>query len=312
MSVRLPTNKHNNIKNFDGTPWYSLVAMYYLNNNYKNNCVVIPFHGVPDDHTDISLRWIQEKGKEGYLHIPDNFWEEFKKHLEHSHDKRFIVFPFGFTCSESGGHANFMLYDLKNKTLERFDSIGKSTGSCLNVKDLDNKIKNLFTKNMGTNFVKEYLKPFTQFEIFQELQDDEDVGKLKTDPTYGFCSVWACWWIELRFLNPDITRDELIDLALEELFNKHGTLTEFIRKYAQNIVNHAGHVSNCIKINKNKYKSQNKTTIRQSKRRIKSRKISKRKRKRSRSRRKSKTKSYKISRSRRKSRRKSKSKNIYI
>ena len=255
MSVRLPRNKYNNIKKFDGTPWYSLVAMYYLNNNYKNNCVIIPFKNIPDDHTDISLRWIQKKGKEGYLHIPDNFWTEFKKHLDHSRDKRFIVFPFGFTCDKSGGHANFMLYDVRNKTLERFDSIGKPVGSCLKVKDLDIKIKNLFIKNMGPGFVKKYLKPFTKFKIFQELQDEEDFKKLKTDPIYGFCSVWACWWIELRFLNPDMSRDELVEVALEELFNKYGTLTEFIRKYAQNIVNHAGHVSNCIKKSKSRKKS---------------------------------------------------------
>lgn len=252
MSVRLPKNRHNDIKKFDGTPWYSLVAMYYLNNNYKNNCVIIPFRNMPDDHTDISLRWVQTKGKKGYLHIPDNFWTEFKKHLQHSEDKRFIVFAFGFTCASDGGHANFMIYDLKYKTLERFDSIGKPSGTCLSVIDLDNKIKKLFTDNMGPNFVKKYLKPFTKFKIFQEIQDEEDVEKLKTDPKYGFCSAWACWWIELRFLNPDISRDELVETALEEIYKNSGTLTEFIRKYSQNIVNHAGHVSNCIKRSKSK------------------------------------------------------------
>jgi len=74
---------------------------------------------------------------------------------------------------------------------------------------------------------------------------------------YGFCSVWACWWIELRFLNPNMSRDELVEYALEELFNNYGTLTDFIRRYAQNIVNHAGHVSKCIK-SKSKRKSKHK------------------------------------------------------
>jgi hypothetical protein len=241
-TIQLPSGDGNlQKKRFEGTPWNSFVAMHYLNHKHKNHCVIVPRKNKPNEHTDISIRWIQTKGYNGYLKVPDNFWVELKKHLSHSHshDKRFIVFPFGFSCAESGGHANIMLYDQYTKTLERFDSLGDGNSKCLNVKDLDKKILKLFKEKMGDDFVKEYLTPFGEHKIFQELQDAENKRKLPTDPEYGFCSAWACWWADVRLHNPAIHRDELIVLALEEIYNIADSLTDFIRNYSQNIVHHS-------------------------------------------------------------------------
>ena len=235
-------------KHFEGTPWNSLVAMSYINNKFRNNCVIIPYRNEPNDHTDLSIRWVQKKGEDGYLHVPKNFWTEFKKHLGHSHDKDFIVFPFGFSCAKSGGHANFILYDIKNKILERFDSLGKTRSKCLNVKTIDAKVLELFRNKLGYDFVKKYMPPFRQYKIFQELQDDENAKKLPTDPKYGFCSVWACWWVILRLLNPKVQRDKLIALALDDLLNRRESLTEFIRNFSQEIINHTPVVRQCLQI----------------------------------------------------------------
>ena len=60
-------------KHFEGTPWNSLVAMSYINNKFRNNCVIIPYRNEPNDHTDLSIRWVQKKGEDGYLHVPKNF-----------------------------------------------------------------------------------------------------------------------------------------------------------------------------------------------------------------------------------------------
>ena len=157
MSIKLPRGKYNNLKYFEGTPWFNLVAMHYLTTKHKDSCVVIPYKNEPGDHTDVSIRWIQTKGKNGYLHIPKNFWKEFQKHLDHSSDKRFIIFPFGFSCIKNGGHANYLIYDIKNKILERFDSLGKVKSNCLNSEEVDKKIHELFTKKFGSNFVLKYL-----------------------------------------------------------------------------------------------------------------------------------------------------------
>ena len=99
--LKIPSGVKVKKTSFEGTPWYNLVGMKYLNKKYDNNCVVMPNKRNPRDHSDISLRWIQTNGTGGYIHIPDTFWDEFMKHLKHSHDKRFILFPFGFTCKSA-------------------------------------------------------------------------------------------------------------------------------------------------------------------------------------------------------------------
>ena len=63
----------------------------------------------------------------------------------------------------------------------------------------------------------------------------------------GFCSVWSCFWIDLRLSNPEIDRENLLDMAIKELKKikkqKKISLTQFIRNYSGLIVN----VSNEIK-----------------------------------------------------------------
>ena len=257
--VVIPKGEYINLKKFEGTPFNSLVAMAYLNRKHKNNCVIIPIRNIPNDHSDLSIRWIQKKGEEGHLKIPKFFWSEFEKHLSHSHDKRFIVFPFGFSCLKNGGHANIMIYDLKYRTLERFDSLGNVNSKCVKVKNIDNKIKKVFQDRMGDNFVKKYLKPFTKYKIFQELQDLEDDKKLPTDPEYGFCSVWACWWSDLRMSNPDHDRNQLIEIGLQKILDSDNTLTNFIRKYSQNIINHQERIYKYLNKIKKRSKSRSKS-----------------------------------------------------
>jgi len=255
--VIIPKGEHAVTEKFEGTPFNNLVAMTYLNKKYKNNCVIIPTRDIPHDHSDLSIRWIQKKGEKGHLKIPKKFWSEFEIHLSHSHDKRFIVFPFGFSCVKNGGHANIMIYDLKYRILERFDSLGNVKSKCVNVKSIDDKIKKVFQKKYGNDFVKSYLKPFKKYKIFQELQDLEDEKKLPTDPEYGFCSAWACWWSDLRMSNPEYSRNELVEIALEKILKSGTSLTNFIRKYSQNIVNHRQTIYKYL--NKSKSRSKRKS-----------------------------------------------------
>jgi hypothetical protein len=77
----------------------------------------------------------------------------------------------------------------------------------------------------------------------QTIQEDEK-EKLEV---VGFCSVWSCFWIDLRLSNPDIDREHLIDMAIKELKKlkkkENISFTQFIRNYSGLIVN----VSNEIK-----------------------------------------------------------------
>lgn len=248
MSIKIPTVKHTGkYKKFEGDAWFNMVAMHYLTTKFKNQCVVIPFKTMPDEHTDVSIRWIQlGNSSKGKLHIPKNFWSELNRHLEHNN--RFIAFPFGFTCEDQGGHANYLVYDTDNGTLSRFDGVGgDSDGYCVNTTDADKALKRIFNQKMGAGFVTKLIKPYQKLMIFQTLQEAEKIKKLSSDPVNGFCSAWACWWVEYRMSNPDVSRKRLAMHFIKHMTDTGSSYTKFIRDYSQAIVANEGILKQCIR-----------------------------------------------------------------
>ena len=230
---------------------------------HNNSCVLLPknIHEIPDAQTKVSLRWIQNKRKRnnkrkrsskknkiltinsiidndsdshGYISVPKTFWKQFKQ----CPSKRFVVFPFGFTCLDSG-HANYMLYDRKNKSLERFESFGKITSSCLNPPNLDKKIFELFYENLGSDLVFYYppqsFLPSVNFQAKQE-NEKEWINRNEDDEPVGYCAVWSAWYIDLRLSNPDIDREQLVKIAMKKLESLPINFTTFIRNYSGMIV----------------------------------------------------------------------------
>ena len=238
-------------------PDYSIHIDDFFNDGVKHvhdeGCVLLPkkIKNIPDEQTKVSLRWIQKKRKkskknkiitskslqnnlDGYISVPKNFWDKFNKCPS---SKRFVVFPFGFTCIDSG-HANYMLYDTKNKTLERFETFGKVISTCLNPPDLDKDIFELFSSKLGNDIT--YYPPlsFLPSENFQTKQENEKewINRNEDDEPVGYCAVWCVWYIDLRLSNPNIDREELVKIALKKLENLPITFTSFIRNYSGIIV----------------------------------------------------------------------------
>jgi len=217
---------------FKGSPEYNFIVLKYLKRKYSKSCVIIPKINVSMKdlkHTDVSLRWIQTSCKEGHFSIPKNYWDCF----ERCQSKRFIIFPFGFSCSNYKGHANYMIYDRSTRSLERFEPYGKTRRKCSNPKGLDSKIKKLFNENLGKDFIKHYYKPldYLSRNSFQAIQESED-EMTKYDPPGGFCAAWSCWYAEVRLSNPDKNRKYIVKKALDDLMYKHESLTEYIRNYS--------------------------------------------------------------------------------
>ena len=267
----LPHNpNHIDKTKFVGSSYFNVVAMYYISHKHDDVCVILRepyepdngkiiyvsddehehddtcvllpkrFHDIPDRQRDVSLRFVEKKNsKESFISVPKpetEFWNDFKK----CNNKRFIVLPFGFDCIDSG-HANWLLYDKKTKSLERFESYGRITGdrTCLNPPNLDKKIEKLFKDNLGKDFIKHYYKPLTYSpeNSLQTIQENENEDL----EIVGFCSVWSCFWIDLRLSNPDIDRENLLKMTIDELKEikkkKNISFTQFIRNYSGLIVN---------------------------------------------------------------------------
>lgn len=247
MKIKILKSPKVEKTSFKGNPKYNLCVLNYLKNKYKDCCVIIPkFNKRSITHRDISLRWVQndncgEDGcNTGYFSIPNNYWKYFSK----CKNKRFIIFPFGFDCSNFLGHANYMIYDRETKSLERFEPYGKTKRICTNPYNLDIKIKELFNKNLGKDFIKNYYKPldFLKHKSFQNIQESEK-EMIKTDPTGGFCSIWVCWYVDMRLSNPDINRKKLVSKAIKYLLNSDESLTKYIRNYSMRIVKYCKKIS---------------------------------------------------------------------
>jgi glutaredoxin len=233
-NIIMPKGKSSIRTKFNGSPSDSLGAMIYLSNKHPNDCVVITKRYSEDifKQSEISIRWSEKLNK---LLVPENFWQSFNRCKNSS--KRFIVYPFGFTCNNIS-HSNYLLYDRKTKTMERFEPHGnvnlvadEENIKCLN-SPVDFEILKLFEKHMGTDFIKRYYKPleYTPEIGYQTIQESEKEMK-ESDPE-GFCSAWCVWYIDLRLSNPDIDRKELIELSIKELKKHPQSLTKFIRNYS--------------------------------------------------------------------------------
>ena len=247
------TEKEKVKKRFNGSPYYNLVSMLFLQNKYPDTCVVIPNYKKDMnslEHSDVSIRY-DEYTKE--LSFPNMFWETFDK----CKSKRFIIFPFGYSCKE-GGHANYMIYDKKIMSLERFEPYGKlvdipkSQKKCF-VSNIDKLIKVEFNKR---GLLKKYYKPnsFVPDNGFQTIQEDENIMN-NIDPE-GYCSAWSLFYCDLRMTNPDVANDDIIEFAINYIDKNKKSFTEFIRTYANYIVNvsdklYSNHITSLK--NNNKY-----------------------------------------------------------
>lgn len=231
-NIEIPDGNSVSKTDFRGNAEYNLKTMKYLARKYNKDCVVIPDTRLRDSlkQSEVSLRWNQtnDNSVDGYITVPKGFWKSLDKC---KNNKRFVIFPFGFTCANGEGHANYMVYDSRIKHLERFEPYGHNPNKCINAPGLDDAIQNLLKDKWE---IVKYHKPadFIPPKGIQTLQKQENKEN-KDDPT-GFCSVWAAWYAELRLSNPDVPRNDIIKNAITEVTNRPETFTEFVRNYSSN------------------------------------------------------------------------------
>jgi hypothetical protein len=246
---------------FLGTPYEALVALLYLDSKFSDYEFAIPSkyskkHNVglmkPKLHEEISIRWVEALSE---LLIPKNFFTVYSECLKKT--KQFVVCPFGFSCTTMG-HANYLIYDKLNKSMERFEPHGDITlifdklpflKTCI-LSNIDDKIREEFSTQYGDDFIETYYKPcdFMPRQSFQSLQ--ESLGDMiATDPG-GFCASWAVWYVDLRLSNPDIKPYNLVRQTIADLNEKCESLTSFIRNYSSFISDFADFFENNKKYNK--------------------------------------------------------------
>lgn len=148
-------------------------------------------------------------------------------------DKRFVVILLN-TYMIGPPHANVLIYDKKHKSIERFDPNGynkTSMGSYQN-KVMDKDIKKYFESITKIN---NYIAPIdfcptwkewkTSSIAHQRIQSLEKFKEFK-----GSCATWTLWYIDLRLLNPNVSRESIIKKSIKDINEGSSSFTSFIIK----------------------------------------------------------------------------------
>jgi hypothetical protein len=150
-----------------------------------------------------------------------------KEILKKFPNTKLIYYKLSIVIDENIAHANGLLYDVKNKYIERFDPYGNVPYAS---ESMDIYLRKFFKKNLG---IKYYSPKHTAKGItFQVIGDETNIdNRVKGDPG-GYCLAWTLWYIEMRLLHPNLNPKKLIKLSVDSLNKLPIKFIDYIRNYA--------------------------------------------------------------------------------
>lgn len=115
-------------------------------------------------------------------------------------------------------HSNILLFDLVNRTVERFDPHGH--GGDIEIDEFDAILNRELYKNKFR-----YLRPIDYCPklSFQSILSTTNNPKYKD---LGFCTPWNLFYLECRLLNPNISRDVLCVKLISYFKRTYGSISE--------------------------------------------------------------------------------------
>lgn len=130
-------------------------------------------------------------------------------------------------------HANIIIYDFINLTIERFDPFGDTV---IYDKQLDEILEEELTWSTGFK----YLKPSDYLPMagFQVISDELNPYNQKNGDFGGYCLAWSSWYLEHRIKNKHIPPKILVEKLIKKISLTDKTFSEYIRSYATQLSNY--------------------------------------------------------------------------
>lgn len=127
-------------------------------------------------------------------------------------------------------HANILIYDFKNMTVERFEPYGNSS-------TIENTVDDVLEEELTWNTGLKYLRPmdYLPFAGFQTLSDENNPGNKKAGDFGGFCLAWCLWYLETKIKNPTVDPKTLVSKLIQKISNSDLKFIEHIRNYSNKI-----------------------------------------------------------------------------
>jgi len=171
--------------------------------------------------------WVNQK-----LYITEDFFERID---DCKRKAEFIIIPLGIELN-NGSHANYIIYDVLNKTVERFEPHGSSTPAGLNYSPalLDEILEARF-KTINDD-IKYYAPSKFLPKIGFQLMDIFESNRKKIGDPGGFCALWSIWYVDMRIKYKNLPPDELVKILIRSIKTQNISVRNMIRNYAINII----------------------------------------------------------------------------
>jgi len=230
--VKLDLQKYQHYTIFTAKPIDVIIYFIYLSTKYKN--LYIPKLNKNEKY-DIDYPWMIiyekevtfEKGKFSIypnLNLNINNIRREKKY-------DYAILFLGQLLENNAKHANIILYDFKNLSIERFEPYGDD--------GIENEIDDFLEETLTYNTGMTYLKPskYLPKPGYQLLSNEYDIENQKNGDFGGFCLGWCIWYIEHRIKNNNIDPITLNKKTLEKILRLDNSIVEFIRNYSNTLFN---------------------------------------------------------------------------
>lgn len=212
---------------------------YENNNMYSDNNKII--YGLVNNYRyflyEISPYIIVWKNIDCYY--IDNNINIYIRKLMLAKSIRFIFFKLTLVVNSRSSHANIIIYDKKNNSMERFDPYGNIPYLDIDKLDniLENKFKYIFSKYSDKPKFNYYAPKDYMNIAYQTISNDSNINVRKINDPSGYCLAWTMWYLELRVNNPDIHPKALVEKSIKEINSSSDSrpdmkFIDFIRNYA--------------------------------------------------------------------------------
>ena len=142
---------------------------------------------------------------------------------------QFIVMKLSIGVAKDNNHANFLIYDVDNRSIERFDPYGHIP--FLDNEGIDNFLQTYISENLlGVAYIPpSKLFDGVSFQIFSD--ESNDMNYVENDPK-GFCVAWCFLYAESRIKNHSIRPTKLIRKMTYQINKTSDSFKSYIRNYS--------------------------------------------------------------------------------
>lgn len=224
IDINVKENKYQHQTKFTATMMDIIIYFIYLSRKYKN--LYIP-KILDSNNSREDFPWVINYASNSIDIHPNLNFTINNIRRENKYD--FALVFLAMNLENNLKHANILLYDFKNLSIERFEPYGND--------GIEYEVDDILDEELTWNTGLKYLKPsdYLPKPGYQLLSNENDAEKQKVGDFGGFCLGWCIWYVEHRLKNSKIEPKTLNRKTLEKLLHLDDNLTEFIRNYSNKL-----------------------------------------------------------------------------